>query len=138
MNGMLNEMKRHLTDFSRQTRRVPDITFFCCCCWGDSSFQFFSVLDVYDDVEYLSSLGKAQTAAVKRDATVGVAQANRDAGIRVSDLTWSINIQLFPQLVPPVKFIQNLKRLKWVVNFFKNYLIILFIYYLFIYFHYYY
>jgi len=38
---------------------------------------------VYDDVEYLSSLGKAQTANVKRDAAVGVAQANRDAGIRV-------------------------------------------------------
>ena len=38
---------------------------------------------MYDDVEYLSSLGKAQTANVKRDAAVGVAQANRDAGIRV-------------------------------------------------------
>jgi len=31
----------------------------------------------------LTSLGKAQTAAVKRDADVGVAEANRDAGIRV-------------------------------------------------------
>jgi len=38
---------------------------------------------VYDNVEYLSSLGKAKTANVKRDAAVGVAQANRDAGIRV-------------------------------------------------------
>lgn len=38
---------------------------------------------MYDNVEYLSSLGKAQTANVKRDAAVGVAQANRDAGIRV-------------------------------------------------------
>lgn len=43
----------------------------------------FTIKDVYDDVQYLSSLGKAQTAAVKRDADVGVAQANRDAGIRV-------------------------------------------------------
>ena len=43
----------------------------------------FTIKDVYDDVEYLSSLGKAQTAIVKRDADVGVAQANRDAGIRV-------------------------------------------------------
>lgn len=34
-------------------------------------------------MEYLSSLGKSQTAAVKRDADIGVAQANRDAGIRV-------------------------------------------------------
>lgn len=40
--------------------------------------------DVFDTVEYLSSLGKAQTANVKRDAAVGVAQANRDAGIRVN------------------------------------------------------
>uniref|UniRef100_F7EPY6 Flotillin n=1 Tax=Xenopus tropicalis TaxID=8364 RepID=F7EPY6_XENTR len=33
-------------------------------------------------VEYLSSLGKAQTAAVRRDADIGVAEAERDAGIR--------------------------------------------------------
>ena len=39
--------------------------------------------DVYDRVEYLASLGKTQTAAVKRDADIGVAQANRDAGIKV-------------------------------------------------------
>lgn len=43
----------------------------------------FTIKDVYDDVQYLASLGKAQTAAVKRDADVGVAEANRDAGIRV-------------------------------------------------------
>ena len=30
--------------------------------------------DVYDNVTYLQSLGKAQTAAVKRDAEIGVAQ----------------------------------------------------------------
>ena len=39
---------------------------------------------MFDQVEYLASLGKARTAAVKRDADVGVAQANRDAGIRVN------------------------------------------------------
>ena len=33
-----------------------------------------SVQDVYDNVTYLQSLGKAQTAAVKRDAEIGVAQ----------------------------------------------------------------
>lgn len=43
----------------------------------------FTIKDVYDDVQYLASLGKAQTAMVKRDADAGVAQANRDAGIRV-------------------------------------------------------
>lgn len=45
----------------------------------------FTIKDVYDRVEYLSSLGKAQTAAVKRDADIGVAQANRDAGIREAE-----------------------------------------------------
>ena len=44
----------------------------------------FTIKDVFDRVEYLASLGKAQTAVVKRDADIGVAEANRDAGIRVS------------------------------------------------------
>ena len=39
--------------------------------------------DVYDKLDYLSSLGKTQTAAVRRDADIGVAEAERDAGIRV-------------------------------------------------------
>ncbi|XP_049824510.1 flotillin-2-like isoform X2 [Aethina tumida] len=45
----------------------------------------FTIKDVYDDVQYLASLGKAQTAIVKRDADAGVALANRDAGIRESE-----------------------------------------------------
>ena len=44
----------------------------------------FTIKDIFDQVEYLNSLGKAQTAKVKRDADIGVAEANRDAGIRVS------------------------------------------------------
>lgn len=43
----------------------------------------FTIKDVFDEVNYLSSLGKSQTAMVKRDADAGVAEANRDAGIRV-------------------------------------------------------
>merc|ERR1719297_401843 len=39
----------------------------------------FTIKDVYDNVTYLQSLGKAQTAAVKRDAESGVAQAIREA-----------------------------------------------------------
>ena len=38
---------------------------------------------MFDNVEYLSSLGRAQTANVKKDADIGVAEANRDAGIKV-------------------------------------------------------
>merc|ERR1719281_1249981 len=45
----------------------------------------FTIKDVYDNVTYLQSLRKAQTAAVKRDAEIGVAQANRDAGIREAE-----------------------------------------------------
>merc|ERR1739844_10719 len=45
----------------------------------------WAIKDVYDNVTYLQSLGKAQTAAVKRDAEIGVAQANRDAGIREAE-----------------------------------------------------
>merc|ERR1711990_1333617 len=45
----------------------------------------FTIKDVYDNVTYLASLGKSQTAAVKRDAEIGVAQANRDAGIREAE-----------------------------------------------------
>ncbi|NWR59936.1 FLOT2 protein, partial [Bucorvus abyssinicus] len=52
------------------------------CGGGDypSPFQ-----DVYDKVDYLSSLGKTQTAAVRRDADIGVAEAERDAGIREAE-----------------------------------------------------
>ncbi|XP_013384487.1 flotillin-2-like [Lingula anatina] len=45
----------------------------------------FTIKDVFDNVEYLASLGRAQTANVKRDADIGVAEANRDAGIREAE-----------------------------------------------------
>ncbi|ESO09353.1 hypothetical protein HELRODRAFT_185339 [Helobdella robusta] len=45
----------------------------------------FTIKDVFDSVEYLESLGRAQTANVKRDADIGVAEANRDAGIREAE-----------------------------------------------------
>lgn len=45
----------------------------------------FTIKDVFDRVEYLTSLGRARTAAVKRDADIGVAQAERDAGIREAE-----------------------------------------------------
>ncbi len=50
----------------------------------------FTIKDVYDNVEYLESLGRAQTANVKRDADIGVAEANRDAGIKVF---WAFNVR---------------------------------------------
>lgn len=45
----------------------------------------FTIRDISDKVGYLSALGKAQTAIVKRDANIGVAEANRDAGIKEAE-----------------------------------------------------
>ena len=36
-------------------------------------------------MDYLASLGKSQTAAVIRDADIGVANSNRDAGIQEAE-----------------------------------------------------
>lgn len=44
----------------------------------------FTIKDIYDEVEYLSSLGRARVAEVKRDAQTGVSQAERDSGIQES------------------------------------------------------
>ena len=41
------------------------------------------VQDITDKIDYLNSLGKAQTAAIKRDVASGVAEAERDASIKV-------------------------------------------------------
>ncbi|NXW92856.1 FLOT2 protein, partial [Alopecoenas beccarii] len=51
----------------------------------DCCFPTAAPADVYDKVDYLSSLGKTQTAAVRRDADIGVAEAERDAGIREAE-----------------------------------------------------
>lgn len=45
----------------------------------------FVIKEIYDQVTYLGALGKTQTANVKRDAAIGVAESNRDAGIVVSN-----------------------------------------------------
>ncbi|NXR97098.1 FLOT2 protein, partial [Hypocryptadius cinnamomeus] len=52
-------------------------------CWGGLLLP--ALPDVYDKVDYLSSLGKTQIAAVQRDADIGVAEAERDAGIREAE-----------------------------------------------------
>ncbi|XP_067940026.1 flotillin-2a-like [Watersipora subatra] len=45
----------------------------------------FTVKDVADNVQYLSSLGRAQTAVVIRNANIAIAEAERDATIRESE-----------------------------------------------------
>merc|ERR1712244_118339 len=83
MGGTLTveEIYSNREKFATQVREVasPDV--------GRMGIEIlsFTIKDVYDTVTYLASLGKAQTAAVKRDAEIGVAQANRDAGIREAE-----------------------------------------------------
>ena len=55
----------------------------------------FTIKDINDTVSYLDSLGKTQTAVVKKDADLGVYEANKDAGIKVSRL-WKFDILLTP------------------------------------------
>merc|ERR1719427_768305 len=45
----------------------------------------FTIKEIKDGVRYLNSLGKTQTASVKKEADIGVAEANRDAGIREAE-----------------------------------------------------
>lgn len=45
----------------------------------------FTIKDIEDHVNYLDSLGKTQTAVVKREADIGVAEAQRDAGIKEAE-----------------------------------------------------
>ncbi|XP_002161517.1 flotillin-2 isoform X1 [Hydra vulgaris] len=45
----------------------------------------FTIKDIVDDVNYLNSLGKTQTANVKKEADIGVAEANKNAGIREAE-----------------------------------------------------
>ncbi|KAG5871602.1 hypothetical protein JTB14_007922 [Gonioctena quinquepunctata] len=77
----VEEVYRDRDQFAALVREVaaPDV--------GRMGIQILSFIirDLYDDVQYLTSLGKAQTAMVKRDAVAGVAEANRDAGIREAE-----------------------------------------------------
>ena len=43
----------------------------------------FTIKDIVDNVQYLDSLGKTQTANVKKEADIGVADANAEAGVKV-------------------------------------------------------
>ena len=44
----------------------------------------FSIRDIQDDQGYLEALGVRRTAEVKRDAAIGEAEAERDAGIKAA------------------------------------------------------
>lgn len=54
----------------------------------------FTIKDIYDTVDYLSSLGRGRVAEVKRDAQMGQALCERDAGIvEIQSKRESLDIQ---------------------------------------------
>ena len=79
----VEEIYKDRDSFARLVREVasPDV--------GKMGIEIlsFTIKDIEDKVQYLDSLGKTQTAKVKRDADIGVAEANRDAGIREAECT---------------------------------------------------
>merc|ERR1711936_418230 len=74
----VEEIYRDREQFALKVREVasPDV--------GKMGIEIlsFTIKDVFDNVNYLGSLGKTQTEVVKRDAKIGIAEANRDAGIK--------------------------------------------------------
>lgn len=83
--------------------------------------------DVFDRVNYLSSLGKTQTAAVRRDADIGVAEAERDAGIRVRMVqrlrgwfTCFSCILIIPAISASVHRKQNVRKRWWMWNLWRT------------------
>merc|ERR1739844_841466 len=77
----VEEIYRDREQFALKVREVasPDV--------GKMGIEIlsFTIKDVFDTVDYLASLGKSQTAAVIRDADIGVANSNRDAGIKEAE-----------------------------------------------------
>jgi len=77
----VEEIYKDREKFAAQVREVaePDV--------GRMGIEVlsFTIKDVYDNVEYLASLGKSRTATVIKDADIGVANSNRDAGIKEAE-----------------------------------------------------
>merc|ERR1739848_858813 len=77
----VEEIYRDREQFALKVREVasPDV--------GKMGIEIlsFTSKDVFDNVNYLGSLGKTQTEIVKRDAKIGIAEANRDAGIKEAE-----------------------------------------------------
>jgi uncharacterized membrane protein YqiK len=65
----------------------------------------FTIKDVYDDVQYLQSLGKAQTASVKRDADSGVAEANRFVQLAL----YKVSL-IKPKFCEPTETLESVKQ----------------------------
>ena len=77
----VEEIYKDRDTFAKMVREVasPDI--------GRMGIEIlsFTIKDINDQMKYLDSLGKTQTASVKKEADIGVAEANRDAGIKEAE-----------------------------------------------------
>lgn len=69
----------------------------------------FVIKDVVDNVDYLSSIGRAQSAVVKKDAAIGVAEAERDSGIVVGVFDCMTCFYAFLLVIKSLRYI-NLSR----------------------------
>jgi len=83
----VEEIYKDREQFAQQVRETatPDV--------GKMGIQILSfvIQDVRDDVDYLTSIGKAQTAAVVKEATIGSTNAERDAKIQEAQCDQEIN-----------------------------------------------
>ena len=77
----VEEVYKDRDTFARMVREVasPDV--------GRMGIEIlsFTIKDVNDTVDYLDSLGKTQTAKVIQAADIGVAEAERDAGVKEAE-----------------------------------------------------
>merc|ERR1719221_290899 len=76
-NMTVEEIYRDRKTFSERVFKVASTNLYDM---GISVISY-TLKDIRDEVGYLASLGQAQTAAVKKDALIGEAEAKRDSGI---------------------------------------------------------
>ena len=73
-----------LTDRKVFAQKVHDFAFSEMSVMGVEILSF-TIKEIDDNVNYLSSIGKSEIANVRKMADIGVAEANRDAGIKESE-----------------------------------------------------
>merc|ERR1711997_597922 len=83
----VEEVYKDREQFAQQVRETasPDV--------GKMGIEILSfvIQDIRDDVDYLTSIGKAQTAAVQKEAVIGSTNADRDAKIKEADCSKAVN-----------------------------------------------
>ena len=83
----VEEVYKDRDEFAEQVRETasPDV--------GKMGIEILSfvIQDIYDEVDYLNSIGKAQTSAVQKEAVIGSTNADRDAKIKEANCSKAVN-----------------------------------------------